>query len=121
MDLNLSPSEEQFRDEFREWLTASVPPKWTSSTTGDEARGPYFDYLVAWQRKLYEGGWTGISWPKAYGGRDASLMEQAIFNEEMARAEAPPLINVLGLSLIGPTIITAGTEEQKKRFIPKIL
>jgi alkylation response protein AidB-like acyl-CoA dehydrogenase len=121
MDLNLSPGEQQFRDEVRAWLKDNVPPKWTGHTTGEEARGPYFDYLVAWQRKVYEGGWAGISWPKEYGGRSASLMEQAIFGEEMARAEAPPLINLLGLSLIGPTIISAGTEEQKKRFIPKIL
>jgi alkylation response protein AidB-like acyl-CoA dehydrogenase len=77
--------------------------------------------LRAWQRKLYEGGWAAVSWPKEYGGRGASLMQQAIFWEEMARAEAPPMANALGLGLIGPTIIACGTEEQKKRFIPKIL
>src|SRR5215471_7214358 len=120
MDLNLTPEEQQFRDEFRAWLQANVPPRWTGGSS-EEERGAYFDYLRAWQRKVYEGGWAGIHWPKQYGGRGASVMQQAIFQEEMARAEAPPLINGLGLSLIGPTIIAVGTEEQKQRFIPKIL
>ncbi len=120
MDLNLTPEEQQFRDELRSWLQANVPPPWTGKTS-EEERGEYFDYLRSWQRKVYEAGWAGISWPKEYGGRGARLIEQAIFQEEWARAEAPPLINVLGLQLIGPTIIAAGTEEQKKRFLPKIL
>src|SRR6202035_5658749 len=80
-----------------------------------------FPSLRAWQRKLYEGGWAAVSWPKEYGGRGATLMEQSLFWEEMARVEAPPMANSLGLGLIGPTIIAYGTDEQKKRFIPKIL
>ena len=68
-----------------------------------------------------EAGWVGIHWPKEYGGRGASQIEQAIFIEEMARAGAPPLINVLGLSLLGPTLIHYGTDAQKKRFLAKIL
>ena len=76
-----------------------------------------FAYLRAWQRKLFDAGWAGISWPKEYGGRGATLMEQVIFTEEMARAEAPPLANVLGLGLIGPTIIAFGTPAQKKRYL----
>jgi alkylation response protein AidB-like acyl-CoA dehydrogenase len=70
---------------------------------------------------MFDAGWTGISWPKEYGGRGASLMQTVIFNEEMARAEAPPLANVLGLGLIGPTIIAFGNETQKKRYLHKIL
>jgi alkylation response protein AidB-like acyl-CoA dehydrogenase len=77
--------------------------------------------LRAWQRKLHEGGWAAVSWPKQYGGRGASLMQEAIFWEEMARVEAPPMANALGLGLVGPTIIAYGTEEQKKRFVAKIL
>lgn len=80
-----------------------------------------FEHLRAWQRRLYEGGWAGVAWPKEYGGRGASLMEQVIFLEEMARAQAPPIANTLGVGLIGPTIIHFGTEEQKRRFLPKIL
>lgn len=120
MDLNLTPAEQQFRDEARAWLEANLPAPFTG-VRNEEDQGEYFDYLRAWQRKVYEGGWAGLSWPKEFGGRGAALIEQAIFQEEWARAEAPPLINVLGLSLIGPTIIAVGTEEQKRRYLPKIL
>jgi alkylation response protein AidB-like acyl-CoA dehydrogenase len=120
MDLNLTPGEQQFRDELRAWLQANVPQPWTGNTR-EEEKGEYFEFLRNWQKKVYEAGWAGISWPREYGGRGAALIEQAIFQEEWTRAEAPPLINVLGLSLIGPTIIAVGTEEQKNRFLPKIL
>jgi alkylation response protein AidB-like acyl-CoA dehydrogenase len=120
MDLNLTADEQRFRDEARAWLEANVPKPF-GGVQKEEDRGEYFDYLRAWQRKVYEGSWAGLSWPKEFGGRGAALIEQAIFQEEWARAEAPPLINVLGLSLIGPTIIAVGTEEQKRRYLPKIL
>src|ERR671916_2492901 len=110
MDLNLTPSEREFRDEFRAWLAANVPEEWAGGGTGSEDRAEYIEYLRAWQRKLYDGGWAGVSWPKEYGGRGATLMEQAVFTEEMARAGAPPLANTLGLSLIGPTIIQYGSD-----------
>jgi alkylation response protein AidB-like acyl-CoA dehydrogenase len=74
-----------------------------------------------WQGELHEGGWIGISWPKEYGGRGAGLVEQAIFYQEMARAKAPSPINTIGLGMAGPTIITHGTEEQKHRYLPRIL
>jgi alkylation response protein AidB-like acyl-CoA dehydrogenase len=119
MDLNLNAEERAFRGEFRVWLEANVPqdwPEWREKPLEES-----FGYLRAWQRKLYEGGWAAVSWPKEYGGRSATLMQQAIFWEEMARVEAPPMANSLGLGLIGPTIIAYGTGAQKKRFIPKIL
>lgn len=120
MDLNLTPEQQQFRDELRAWLQANVPAPFAGSTN-EEEKGAYFDYLRQWQRQVYQAGWAGISWPKEYGGRGARLIEQALLTEEWARAEAPMLINALGLSLIGPTIIVVGTEEQKRRFLPKIL
>lgn len=119
MDLNLSPEEIKFRDELRSWLAANVPKDWDERR--EESLESRFDYLKRWQHKLYEGGWAGISWPKEYGGRGASLMQQVIFWQEMALAQAPPLANVLGLGIIGPTIIHFGTEEQKKRYLAKIL
>jgi len=119
MDLNLSAEELKFRDELRAWLTANVPKDWDERR--EESLEVRFDYLKRWQRKLYLGGWAGISWPKEYGGRGASLMEQVIFWQEMALAAAPPLANVLGLGIIGPTIIAFGTEAQKKRYLAKIL
>ena len=77
--------------------------------------------LKDWQRRLHEGGWAGISWPKEYGGRGATLIEQAIFNQEVARQKAPPPINVIGLGMAGPTIINHGSHEQKDRYLEKIL
>jgi alkylation response protein AidB-like acyl-CoA dehydrogenase len=119
MDLNLSADELKFRDELRAWLKANVPKDW--SEYREESLEDRFEYLKRWQRKLYDGGWAGISWPKEYGGRGASLMQQVIFWQEMALASAPPLANTLGLGIIGPTIIAFGTDAQKKRYLPKIL
>jgi alkylation response protein AidB-like acyl-CoA dehydrogenase len=120
MDLNLNSNEQQFRDEFRAWLEISVPQQWQGNTNAED-RDDYIEYLRDWQRKLYQGGWAGISWPREYGGRGATLMEQAIFLEELARARAPQLIGTIGLSLVGPTIIAMGTGAQKDRYLSKIL
>ncbi|HEV2686905.1 MAG TPA: acyl-CoA dehydrogenase [Bryobacteraceae bacterium] len=120
MDLNLTAAELSFRDDLRAWLRANVPTDWEKRRTEDEMQAR-FEFLRAWQKKLYDAGWVGISWPKEFGGRGATLMEQVIFTEEMARAGAPPLANVLGLMLVGPTVIAYGTEAQKKRFLANIL
>jgi len=105
----------------RAWFAANVPKDWVQRRNAEESMQARFEYLRAWQRKMFDAGWAGVSWPKEYGGRGATLMEQVIFIEEMARAEAPPMANVLGLGLIGPTIIAFGNDAQKKRYLPKIL
>jgi alkylation response protein AidB-like acyl-CoA dehydrogenase len=115
MDLTLSPAEESFRDELRRWLEANNPGR---EPTGDEAS---FEFRRGWQRRLHDAGWAGVSWPKEYGGRGATLVEQAIFNEEMVRARTPSVANVLGLAMGGPTVIAHGTEEQRRRYLPPIL
>jgi len=115
VDLTLSPKEEEFRDEIRAWLSANNPGR---EPAGDEAA---FQFRLAWQRTLNEAGWAGVSWPTAYGGRGATLVEQAIFSEELVRAGAPSLANVLGIAMGGPTVIAHGTEEQKRRYLPAIL
>src|SRR5438552_6442263 len=120
MDLNLTPNEQRFRDEVRAWLTTNTPPEWAGDTNAED-RSDYISYLRDWQRKLYEGGWAGISWPQQYGGRGAALMEKAIFQEELARANTPQLIGTIGLSLVGPTIIAMGTGAQKSRYLAPIL
>lgn len=120
MDLNLTPDEQTFRDEFRAWLKDNVPAEWQGAASAEDREG-YIEYLRDWQRKLFEGGWAGISWPKEYGGRGATLMEQAIFQEELARANAPQLIGTIGLSLVGPTIIAMGNEAQRSRYLSRIL
>ncbi|HEX6897786.1 MAG TPA: acyl-CoA dehydrogenase [Bryobacteraceae bacterium] len=120
MDLTLTPGELNFRDELRGWLRTNIPAEWEKYRIEAEM-AERFEFLRAWQKKVFQAGWAGIAWPKEYGGRGATLMEQVIFTEEMARAAAPPLANVLGLSLIGPTIIAFGTDAQKKRYLPNIL
>jgi len=120
MNLNRTPAEKTFRDEFRAWLRSNVPAPWRGAVNSED-RADYIAYLHKWQRALYDGGWAGISWPKKFGGRGATLMEQAIFQEELALADAPQLIGTIGLSLVGPTLIALGTDEQKARYLPPIL
>jgi alkylation response protein AidB-like acyl-CoA dehydrogenase len=122
MDLTLTPAEEKFRDECQAWLDAHVPREWHDSAFRESLTpASEIAFLKSWQHTLYDGGWVGLTWPQAYGGRGATFMEQVIFNQEMARAKAPPLINVLGIIIAGPTIMVHGTEEQKRRYLPKIL
>src|ERR671914_601724 len=106
MDLTLSPQEEAFRDELRAWLEENHP--------GEEPPGDTdgFQFRRDWQRTLADAGWAGLAWPEEYGGRGATLIEQAIFNEEISRAKAPPVANVLGLVMGGPVVIAHGTDEQ---------
>src|SRR5918992_2312315 len=115
MDLSLSPAEREFRDDVRSWIDANHPGPEPDSD--QEA----FEFRRAWQRALNDRGWAGLSWPTEYGGAGATLVEQAIFFEEVARAGAPSMANTLGLAMGGPTVIAHGTEEQKRRFLPPIL
>jgi alkylation response protein AidB-like acyl-CoA dehydrogenase len=115
VDLSLSDSERAFRDELRAWIAANHPGP---APAGDDEG---FEFRREWQRRLHEGGWAGVSWPQEYGGRGATLIEQAIFNEELVRARAPQVANVLGLAMGGPTVIAHGSEEQKRRYLAPIL
>src|ERR1700734_2531693 len=105
MDLNLTLDEQRFRDELRAWFRAHRPEPWNGTVKDAESRHAYYEYLRAWQRTLFEGGWAGVAWPQPYGGRGATLIEQAIFQEELARADAPDRLGVIGEGLVGPTII----------------
>jgi alkylation response protein AidB-like acyl-CoA dehydrogenase len=120
MDLNYGPEDERFRLRVRSFLENNLPKGWGSTDFGALGRDEVA-FLRDWQRKLYEHGFLGMSWPKEYGGQGASAIEMAIFNEEMAKVRAPSPLNVLGLSLAGPTIIAHGTPEQKSRHLSKIL
>jgi alkylation response protein AidB-like acyl-CoA dehydrogenase len=121
MDFSFSAEEEHFRQELRGWLQNNLPVGWGTSAFTMPKGKERIEFLRNWQRKMYEGGYLGLSWPKEYGGRGASMIELAIFNEEMAKVEAPGPLNVLGLSMAGPTIIVHGTDEQKNRYLRKIL
>jgi alkylation response protein AidB-like acyl-CoA dehydrogenase len=120
MDLSFSPAEERFRQQVQQFLRANLPLGWGKGG-GRPSGMSQVEFLKDWQRRLYRGGFLGMSWPKEYGGQGASQVEMAVFNEEVARLRAPSPLNVLGLSMAGPTIITHGTDEQKKRYLPKIL
>jgi alkylation response protein AidB-like acyl-CoA dehydrogenase len=123
MDLSVTPEQEALRADVRAWLEDNMPREWTRRVlaTSDVPRPEAYDFLRGWQRKLYEAGWVGLTWPKEYGGRGLTFMEELIVQEEMALAKAPPLLNVLGVGMAGPTIIAYGTDAQKKRYVSKIL
>ncbi len=115
MDLTFSASETAFRDELRAWLDAND----AGAEPPDEAG--HYAWRRDWQRRLYEGGWAAVHWPKEFGGRGASVTQSAIFYEELSRARAPLPANVLGILMGGPTLMTWGTDEQKERFLTPIL
>jgi alkylation response protein AidB-like acyl-CoA dehydrogenase len=123
MEFRLSAGEEAFRSEVRAWLRDNLPAGWDTAAfhapvTAEERIAASKD----WQATLFRGGWAGITWPKAYGGRGASLVEQLIFSEECAAAKAPDSINLsVALGLVGPTLMACGTPEQQARFLPRIL
>lgn len=109
---------EEFRTRARTWLQANVPAE-AAPMDGQESR----DYALAWQQRQFAGGWAGLTWPKAFGGQDLSVLQQIIWFEEYARAQAPSTHNALfvGLNHAGPTLIACGTEEQKAFHLPKII
>jgi alkylation response protein AidB-like acyl-CoA dehydrogenase len=115
VDLTLSPNEEAFRDQLRSFLEANNPGR---EPEGDEAA---FTFRRDWQRTLNDAGYAGVSWPTEYGGRGVTLVEQAIFNEEVVRAQTPQVANVLGLAMGGPTVIAHGRDDQKERYLRPIL
>jgi len=123
MNLDYTPEEEAFRNQVRSWVSANLSPDWEQiSPRQSENMDEWMAFLKQWQRKLYDAGWAGISWPKDYGGRGATINEQLIFTEEMAKTKAPNLMNVsIGIELVGPAIIHHGTEAQKQRYLRKIL
>ncbi|HTW86413.1 MAG TPA: acyl-CoA dehydrogenase family protein [Candidatus Binataceae bacterium] len=122
MDLNFSVEDEDFRRKFRAWLDANLPENERIEPLDllFEESEDSWERRLNWHRKLHSGGWVGISWPKEYGGRDATLLQQVIYEQELQRAYAPALISV-GTLMVGPTLVRWGTEEQKRRYIPKIL
>jgi len=123
LDFSLTPEQHAFRERVRAWLSANMPEEWTRRlmASSDIPRPEAYDLLREWQRKLYDAGFIGLTWPKEYGGGGMTFMEEMILHQEMALAKAPPILNVLGVGMAGPTIIAYGTEEQKKRYPAKIL
>jgi len=122
MDLHFTEDHQRFRAELRSWLRTNLTRPWIEELrdrANDEDR--LFEIRRAWQRRLNDAGYLGMDWPKEWGGRGATAVEKAIFTEETYRADSPPIPNVLGISLLGPALIHHGSEEQRRRFIPKML
>jgi alkylation response protein AidB-like acyl-CoA dehydrogenase len=121
MDLRDSPEEASFRQEVRAWLAANLRQEGEGGLHGATAE-EQVAFARRWQRKLFEGGWAGLDWPREYGGRGVDPIRSLIYNEEYARAGAPQLINLsVGISLVGPTLIEWGTHAQKDRYLLPIL
>ncbi|HTT76681.1 MAG TPA: acyl-CoA dehydrogenase family protein [Candidatus Binataceae bacterium] len=121
MDFKFSEEDEAFRHELRSWLEVNVPKDWRDDgELADPDTKTEFERRRAWHRKLYDAGWMCIHWPKEYGGRGATILQQLVYQQEMDRAKAPPVVNFQGIARVGPTLMQWGTEEQKKRYIPKI-
>src|SRR5687768_13576468 len=114
MDLSFSEQDEVFRREVRAWLEANVPAEPLPS--GDTREG--FRQHVEWEKKLFQARYSVVSWPERYGGRDASLTQWLIFEEEYYRAGAPNRVTQNGIFLLAPTLFEFGTEEQKARILP---
>ena len=123
MDFSLTPEQLAFQERVRAWLRANMPEEWTRRlmASSDIPRPEAYDLLREWQKKLYDAGLIGLTWPAECGGRGMTFMEEMILHQEMGLAKAPPILNVLGVGMAGPTIIAYGTEEQKKRYPAKIL
>ena len=121
MDFADSPDDARFRATLRAWLAAHTPSR-TERVPHDEASlADEFAFLKSWQRTLFDAGYVGLLWPREFGGHAAAPVQQAILNEELARARAPQLLNRVGINNAGPTLIAHGTEAQKTRLLPPIL
>jgi alkylation response protein AidB-like acyl-CoA dehydrogenase len=120
MDLTYPSEAETFRKEIRAWLEENLPAGWFEpgfSLSAEERQ----QFNETWTKKLFAGGWICAGWPVEYGGKGLSLMDQVVLNEEFAKANAPMRADFFGDTLVGPTILQWGTDEQKKEFIPGIL
>lgn len=125
MEFKFSDADENFRREFRQWLRSNLPSEPRKNAFAIEffanEEGEEWEKRLAWHQKMHAAGWVAIQYPSQYGGRNASLTQQYIYNEELNRAGAPQLVNGQGIGLVGPTLMHWGTEEQRHRYIPKML
>jgi alkylation response protein AidB-like acyl-CoA dehydrogenase len=123
MDFRLTAGEARFQREVHDWLGANLPSGWgTPAFRKPDDPGEKVRFARWWQGRLHAGGWAGLHWPRAYGGRGATPIELFLFAEEYTRLGAPPMIDIgVGPGLVGPTLIHHGTEAQKQRFLPRIL
>ena len=121
MDLSFTDEEEQLRQKVRRFLEEEIPKAGLKPASEGREDKEWLAKAKAWQRKLFDAGYVALAWPKEYGGQAMDPVKQSIVNEELVRANAPYLVGGSGLGMFGPTLISWGDEEQRKRFLPKIL
>jgi alkylation response protein AidB-like acyl-CoA dehydrogenase len=122
MDISFTPEQQAYRAQVRSWLAANLADAWTEGglwpamSEEDEQA-----FMIDWERRLHAAGYSGIAWPKAYGGQGRDALDDLIVNEELGAASAPESINTIGRELVAPIILSVGTEAQKLHFVPRIL
>jgi alkylation response protein AidB-like acyl-CoA dehydrogenase len=121
VDLGFTKEEEAFRNEVREWLDSNLPAEWRHRGVGGYREDDETEMQRQWQRRLYDGGWLKLGWSHEAGGRAATPVMQAIYNEELERADAPIILGRLGVSLLAPTLVALGSPWQKETYVEKIL
>lgn len=122
MDIRFTPEQQSWRQGIRDWFRTNLPAEWVQGglwPVPDKSAEQAF--LVEWERRLHAAGYTGISWPVAYGGQGRDYIDELIFNEEMGRLAAPETANTIGRELVGPILLSAGTEAQKAHYLPRIM
>src|SRR5437588_6682829 len=125
MDFAYTEEDDAFRAELRAWLDANLPDFLEAGEIEDPQNNANLSRTMArrraWQKRLNDGGWAAINWPREWGGREATIMQNVIYSEEMARSKTPGVFNANGIWQIGPMIIRWGTEDQKHEWLPSIL
>ncbi len=122
MDIRFDRSQDRYRAQVRDWLADNLPAGWVQAghwPALSEAQEQGF--LIDWERRLYAAGYSGVAWPTDYGGQGLDAISDLIVNEELGRSEAPESINTIGRELVGPILLSAGTEAQKRHHVPRIL
>lgn len=122
MDISFTPGQQAYREEVRGWLARNLPAGWTQGgfwpARPEEVEQ---ELLIDWERRLHAAGLSGVAWPKAYGGQGRDHFDDLIVNEELGAASAPESINTIGRELVAPILLSAGTEAQKRHYVPRIL
>lgn len=121
MDFNYSPEQEAYRMDVRKWLEANQPASLTEQEKEKADEEFLWQRLKQWHKRLYKAGWMGLTWPKEYGGRGATFIEQVVFQQELGRLSLPFGCNILGVIMTGPALMQWGTEQQKQRYLQPIL
>jgi alkylation response protein AidB-like acyl-CoA dehydrogenase len=121
MDLTYTPAQGELRRQVRRWLDRNLPRSERQNRSVEYGNAARLPAAKMWQRRLYEAGYVAMGWPRDYGGRGADVLDQTIVEDELVRARGPGLIGLLGVQMVGPTLIQWGTAGQKRRFLPPIL